>query len=832
MKVTYLGAANGLRLSKHYDGENKFTPYPHVKKVNSYQYDVASIDELYSSVVDNAAIGNCLLKGNLKRELVEESRAGASDKASPSGLLVLDFDGIKIPGSSFAPYWNIDSDKFKQIAEALMRCMPAELQNVSYIAQASSSIGFKNDAISMHIIMMLDVPLAAKTIKLWLQHVNYTTTLFADQLELSVNGQSLKYPLDISVADNSKLIFIAPPTFTDNKNDPFNSADDRIVLVSKQHDQLQLASLVANLSPQQVYEKSQVIKNKLRETSGLKKVTEKIKVMDIDRQPQEVLLNPDRMSIVIADTTNTPYIRCNINGGDSKAYWFNLDNPIYMHNFKGEPIFLIEQADSDFYQSIFDTFASEMEKEGRPEYPVVFRDFNTDTYWNGIYNPNITEFEVLKPTSRQSIEDFMRTHGRPAPDFVPDADMSFDPTNTGPTVDLSTMPYRINTFKRTMYMNNAITPEAPIELGYVTTIENKCPTIFKLMRHILGDGQQEVERFFNWLAYIYQTKEKAKTAWVLSGVPGTGKGVFAYQVLRPLFGEEQAPVKTLENLEEQFNSYLQRALVCVVDEFHMASSTAAQKVANKLKNQITEPSVTIRRMRSNQVEVPNYTSFIFLTNHVDAIRIEPGDRRYNIAPRQEEKLLDKHPEIVSEFKNIPKELLHFAGALETFAYNESLVRMPVDNEAKRLMKTASLSVFEEFCQALREGSLDWFNDVLDIRITNVMNSGEIDAAQRFVKSWVADAHAKNYSIIPTDALRVVFNVLTEARPPLSPIDFKKRLTRNRVSVQRKRAADAGRDAHPIRGVVVDWKANQMQLQSIIKAYFTNEDDALLRTRAN
>jgi hypothetical protein len=352
------------------------------------------------------------------------------------------------------------------------------------------------------------------------------------------------------------------------------------------------------------------------------------------------------------------------------------------------------------------------------------------------------------------------------------------------------------------------------------------------MRHILGDGQQEVERFFNWLAYIYQTKEKAKTAWVLSGVPGTGKGVFAYQVLRPLFGEEQAPVKTLENLEEQFNSYLQRALVCVVDEFHMASSTAAQKVANKLKNQITEPSVTIRRMRSNQVEVPNYTSFIFLTNHVDAIRIEPGDRRYNIAPRQEEKLLDKHPEIVSEFKNIPKELLHFAGALETFAYNESLVRMPVDNEAKRLMKTASLSVFEEFCQALREGSLDWFNDVLDIRITNVMNSGEIDAAQRFVKSWVADAHAKNYSIIPTDALRVVFNVLTEARPPLSPIDFKKRLTRNRVSVQRKRAADAGRDAHPIRGVVVDWKANQMQLQSIIKAYFTNEDDALLRTRAN
>lgn len=426
----------------------------------------------------------------------------------------------------------------------------------------------------------------------------------------------------------------------------------------------------------------------------------------------------------------------------------------------------------------------------------------------------------------------MRSHGRPAPDFVPDADMSFDPTNSGPTVDLSTVPYRVNTFKRTMFMNNAIQPTTPLELGYVSQIKDKCPTIFKLMKHILGDGEQEVERFFNWLAYVYQTKQKAKTAWVLSGVPGTGKGVFAYQVLRPLFSEEQAPVKTLENLEEQFNSYLQQALVCVVDEFHMASSAATQKVANKLKNQITEPSVTIRRMRSNQVEVPNYTSFIFLTNHVDAIRIEPGDRRYNIAPRQEQKLLEKYPDIASEFQNIPKELLHFAGALETFKYNESLVRMPVDNDAKRLMKTASLSVFEEFCDALKQGSLDWFNDVLDIKITNVMNSGEIDAAQRFVKSWIADAHVNRYSVVPTDALRVVYNVLTEARPPISPVDFKKRLTRNHIEVVRKRAADANREANPVRGVHVKWRANDVYLQSMIKAYFTNEDAALLRTSAN
>ena len=202
-----------------------------------------------------------------------------------------------------------------------------------------------------------------------------------------------------------------------------------------------------------------------------------------------------------------------------------------------------------------------------------------------------------------------------------------------------------------------------------------------LLKHILGDGDQELERFVNWLAYVYQTKKKAKTAWVLSGVPGTGKGVFAYSVLRPLFSEDQAPVKTLENLEEQFNSYLQTALLCVVDEFHMASSAAMQKVANKLKNQITEPSVTIRKMRSNQVEVPNYTSFIFLTNHVDAIRIEPGDRRYNIAPRQEKKLIEAHPELIATMdKLIPRELLHFAG------------RYPHSNMTRRLSACLSTTM--------------------------------------------------------------------------------------------------------------------------------------------
>ena len=830
MKLTFLEASNGLRLSKHFTSENKFRPYPHVKNFTSHEVHAPCIDSMHQEIVARAAQGQCLLKGNLRKQLADESRAGATDRAGLTQFLALDFDGITLSTLDAHSFRDIDTVKLEAMAEQLIALLPNELQHISYIAQASSSIGLKNNSVSMHIFMVLAVPMPPKTLKLWLQQVNYTQQVFADQIELSANGQSLKYGLDTSVADNSKILFIAPPSFDNPNTDPFTTPADRIVLVKKSYDSFDLGQM-AHLSAQVMHDKSQKIKNDLRQKAGLSKKQEKIKVMQIDNRSEEVLLNPDKMSISIADISTAPYIRCNINGGDSNAYWFNLNNPVYMNNFKGEPVFLIEKADADFYQSIFDVFEEEMKKEGRPEYPVVFRDFNTDVYWNGIFDPNIEEFTELKPTSPSSIEGFMRTHGRPTPDFVPDANMAFDPTNEGPSVDLSALPYRINTFRRTMYMLNAIAPEEPLSLGYACKIQERCPTIYTLLKHILGDGDQELERFVNWLAYIYQTKQKAKTAWVLSGVPGTGKGVFAYSVLRPLFSEDQAPVKTLENLEEQFNSYLQTALLCVVDEFHMASSAAMQKVANKLKNQITEPSVTIRKMRSNQVEVPNFTSFIFLTNHVYAVRIEPGDRRYNIAPRQERKLIEAHPELVATMdKRIPRELLHFAGALSTFKYDETLVRMPVDNNAKVMMKTASLSVFEEYCDAIRDGNIEYFSEVLDINVTDVMNSGAIDAAQRSIKLWIAQAHQNTPSIIPVDHFRNVFNVYADAK--LSLHEFRKRLQRNNINIVRKRPAGSDSNKHPMRGVEINWQTDDLKIQNLINTYFKEQDNALLHAQQN
>ena len=829
MHLTFLEAANGQRLSKRHCPKNGFTPYPHVKNVTSHEHDIPTdstgLSMLETLIRDHGQQGHCLLKGNLKRSIQNESRAGKTDRIGYSNLLVLDIDGITMPGHTNPKLFT--QKDVSTLAKAVMRELPPEVQDCSFIAQASASLGLKGDKVSLHIFILLEHAMPAKAVKLWLQNSNFESQLFASQLELSSNGHSLKYPLDASVADNSKLIFIAPPTFEDGTHDPFGSSSERIVRVSGISETLDLAGLMNNISPEVVHQKSNEHKNKLRVARGFNAKKERLTIATVDNKSEEILTNPDRMSIQITDDTNPPYIRCNVNGGDSNAYYFKIEDPTYMYNFKGEPIWSIEAADPDFYKSLFDHYQEEMAKEGRANFPIAMRDFYTDTYYNGVFDPNLNQFSddfPLMPCSSASIEGFMRSHGRSKPDFVPDARVIFDPASNDEGVNLANVPYHINMFRKTEYMLSTREHE-PLSMGDSAKIADSCPLIYKLMTHILGGQNLEVEHFTNWLAYIFQTKRKAMTAWVLQGVPGTGKGIFYTKVLRPLFGNEHVPMRALQNIEEQFNLYMRQALFLVVDEFHMASANAGtMKIADKLKNAITENTMTIRAMRSNQVEMPNYTNFIFLTNRMDAVKIEEGDRRYNIAPRQEQKLEHVYPEVIDGIDDISAELHKFAALLRNYKVNKQLVRTPIANNAKAQMAQVTMSVMEEFFAAVRHGKLSVFLDILDISVTNVMQGQEITTAQRFVKQWVAESQWP-HSVIPMEHLRVVYGVLTDDR--LSQREFQKKAARCGVVKTQKRAYGSSKHDAPMRGVVTTWKLEADLFSEVTDKYFDDKDRKLL-----
>jgi hypothetical protein len=496
-----------------------------------------------------------------------------------------------------------------------------------------------------------------------------------------------------------------------------------------------------------------------------------------------------------------------------------------MYNFKGEPIWEIEKADPDFYRSIFEIFADKIDTESKKK-PIVLRDFFTDTYYNGVYDETKQQFDdsyPLTPTGKSSINDFLKSHGRPTMDFVPDARVVFDPSSDK-GVDLETVPYSVNLFRRTPYMLRAEKNVKELSYGEAIQMAKIAPNFYKLVMHALGNGKPEFEHFINWLAYIYQHKKKTMTAWIFTGIPGTGKGLLIHKVLKPLFGEQQTPMRALENIEEQFNLYMRTALFLVVDEFRMADSGSVGRMADKLKHQITEPNLTIRAMRTNQIELPSFTNFIFLTNRADAVKIEDSDRRYNVAPRQEQKIENVHPDLLENLSVLEPELYIVAGVLQKFVVNERMAHTALENDAKKEMKEVSMSILEEFANAIRTRNLEYFTDVLDIPLANTFDAGGISTAQRYLKDWLASAGQEQ--VIPLAHFKVVYDVLTDSRNTLSQREFSKRMSRLNIKTARKRISK-DRAAGIPRGVVLTWKIDNNVLQQLIKEHFDERDLNLL-----
>ena len=497
-----------------------------------------------------------------------------------------------------------------------------------------------------------------------------------------------------------------------------------------------------------------------------------------------------------------------------------------MYNFKGEPVWEIQKADPDFYRNIFEIFADKIDQDKKLR-PVALRDFYTDTYFNGVYDESIEQFTdsyPLTPTNKQAIDDFMRTHNRPSLDYVPDARVVFDPTNDK-GIQLDEAPYYVNLYRKTKYMLNQEEHVSELTYGTADKLHTITPRIATLISHVLGDGKTEFEHFVNWIAYIYQNKQKAMTAWIFTGVPGTGKGLLIHKVLKPLFGEQQVPMRALENIEEQFNLYLRTALFLAVDEFRMGDAGSIGKMADKLKHQITEPNLTIRAMRSNQIELPSFCNFIFLTNRADAVKIEEGDRRYNVAPRQEKKLDVVHVDLVSNIDDIEKELYIFAGVLHKFQVDQRMAHTALENEAKIQMKNISMSVLEEFAAAIRQRNLEYFTEILDIPLTNTFDAGGISTAQRYLKHWLAEVGTE--IIIPMSQFKLVYDVLTDTRNKLSTRDFTKAMSRLNIKTARKRVS-ADKNASIPRGVVLTWKLDDNIRKSLIKEHFAERDNLLLK----
>lgn len=675
MHIVFLGSR--LPLTKTFvqnQGVLTATPYPQVSKVSSYHEQAKDLVEFKALLERHADQGHCLFNGQLTTPLFNESRAGKTKTGIKREWVVFDFDKVEA----------------KDAADVVARYLPRECQTVSYIAQLSASM-FRPDTTlwSGHIFMLLREPIDQMRLKQWFEYLNFTQPTLSSSLSLSDSLQALHWPLDRTVAYDSKLIYIAPP-----KCHGFSPAvSQHITLVKKKQTHLSIPTF-------QPIDASQVrLKiNELRRAVGESEIDYDLTTFE----GEEMLRKTGLCDISGLRASGDHYVRFNLNGGDSYAYFIDLRNIDVIRNFKGEPLLKTADAAPDLYKSLRKAAPRALAKPPLDDGAEVLAFYATNRgaqIKTGLYEP-IKQALRLDDSTPTAARAWLAEFGLVQKTDLPHMDMVFDPTS-----DVQYIPGRtfVNTFRITPYMTRTRSSDKP------STLAELPPTTRKVFYSMLGNPTDAVfNHFMNWLAFIFQRREKAQTAWVFSGRTGTGKGSFVKYFLRPLFGPEHVRTIQFPLLTTQFNGYLENCLFLICEEADMNTVQNKAELNAKIRHYITDSPIEINQKGVKTAPQDSYCNLIFMANERTAVTVTGDDRRLNIAERQEVQLI-----------LTPNELTTLANGTELEQLSDILQRWPVDafkvtrvieTQAQADMHEATTQINQLIAEAVIKGDLQFFID--------------------------------------------------------------------------------------------------------------------------
>lgn len=780
MKTTFLKAAYPLTktFTKTPSGIEK-SNYPNVYEVTSIEEDVPNLKAFLGALDKHAELGHCMLKGNVAKPLVNQSRAGSTDPNAATQMLLLDVDGLNVK----------TPDEFMKLIG---------MANVSYVVQYSGSYRIYDDLLRCHIFVWLSEPYAAPVLKQHLIALNFSVPKLKDTLSLTKTGNALRYGLDITTCQNDKLIYIAhpvcngfkPPTFkrieyVKRKRESWSFGDPPSVMVNKELVERHIADLrkVAKLPDR---------KNTYKMVNNL-----------------EVLSKPDQ-SIITGMKEERGFVYFNLNGGDSWAYYHPANNPDFIHNFKGEPTYQTKELLPEYWQQVCSEKNSARQAARRLNgEPILlaFLDKRSSAYWRGTYDPATDALELHSAKNETQVRHFAVQNGFTLPSFIPEWEMIFDP-HAKFRVDVEAQ--RINLFQPSEFMKGGASWSGKRARTF--------PTIQKVIHHALGSNDAITERFINWLAAIVQTLDRTRTAWILHGRTGTGKGVLFNRILSPLFGSAQCATKRMEELTEPYNGYMERCFIVFVDEVQTSTLRNEKGVMAKIKNFITEPIISIRNMHQNAYPATNYTNWIFASNMPDPVAVDMNDRRFNVGRYQTEPIALSQ----AEYDAIPNELKAFYDYLAGYKVDIEKASKPMDTDDRKALMQISEASIDTVARALLEGDFDFFMDHLPTNtVGNNLIMDIVEDYKATLLRFIPRTEPNGKCNISRDELRAIFEWCVGDMPK-SPNKFTSRMKHHRIHTERLRV-----DGVVCHAITVHWK----NIPSDAKARLTGKPQAVTGTKA-
>jgi hypothetical protein len=173
------------------------------------------------------------------------------------------------------------------------------------------------------------------------------------------------------------------------------------------------------------------------------------------------------------------------------------------------------------------------------------------------------------------------------------------------------------------YRAHNVTPVVEYDAGGLEAVR-----MFEAQLAMLLPVKRERELLLHWLVFVYQNAGK-RLNWsiILQGAQGAGKTYFK-DVMKLLMG---ANARSLDPsaIGGRFSGWATGCLLNIVEEIRV-NGVNRYEIMDAIKPFITNAEVAIERKGRDHEIVPNFTSYLFLTNHKDAVPICDGDRRYCI----------------------------------------------------------------------------------------------------------------------------------------------------------------------------------------------------------
>ena len=140
------------------------------------------------------------------------------------------------------------------------------------------------------------------------------------------------------------------------------------------------------------------------------------------------------------------------------------------------------------------------------------------------------------------------------------------------------------------------------------------------------ENEDEQRLLIDYLAWIIQHPgSKINWALLLQGAQGVGKSYFAV-VMQNLLGEMCRNVEPMA-LSGRFTSWAYGAVLAVIEEIRISGDNRFELI-DRLKPFVSNNVIQIEAKGQDHRTVPNFQSYLLLTNHKDALPVNENDRRY------------------------------------------------------------------------------------------------------------------------------------------------------------------------------------------------------------